>query len=61
MTWFWMVFAIVGFIYAVYMIGAKGLFEAGIYLIFPFVAGFLSYMRYFTRKRMEKEEAEKEK
>ena len=56
---FWMLMAVVSFIYAVYMIGAKGIIEAGIYLIFPFVAGMLSYMRYFTRKRIEKGEAEK--
>ncbi|MEZ4721567.1 MAG: hypothetical protein R2813_06775 [Flavobacteriales bacterium] len=51
---FWLVIAILSFVYAVYMIGKQGLSESIIYLIFPLVAGALFYMRYFMRKRFEK-------
>ena len=53
---FWLFIAIASFIYAVYTIGAQGLAEAGINLIMPVIAAALYYLRYYTRKRIEKEE-----
>jgi len=53
---FWLVAAILSFIYAVYMVGKAGLIDAGIYLVMPAIAATLFYLRYYTRKRIEKEE-----
>ncbi|MEX2597444.1 MAG: hypothetical protein WEC59_10995 [Salibacteraceae bacterium] len=53
---FWLIAAILSFVYAVYMIGKFGLIESGIYLVMPFIAVALYYLRYYTRKRIEKEE-----
>ncbi|MDB9708306.1 hypothetical protein OAB13_00255 [Salibacteraceae bacterium] len=52
---FWMIIAIVSFVYGVYSVGKFGLLEAGLYLLMPLIAGTLFYLRYYTRKRMEKE------
>ena len=51
----WLVIAIASFVYGVYMVGKEGLIDAGIYLVFPFIAATLFYLRYYTRKRIEKE------
>ena len=50
-----MIIAIVSFVYGVYSVGKFGLVEAGLYLLMPLIAGALFYLRYYTRKRMEKE------
>lgn len=53
---FWLIVAIVSFVYAVYMMGKiQDIGESVIYLLFPLVAGLLFYMRYYTRKRYERE------
>lgn len=52
---FWLVTAIISFLYAVYMIGKYGIAERGILLIMPVIAAALFYLRYFTRKRFERD------
>lgn len=51
---FWLIIAIVSFVYAVFKIGRDGLENSLILLVFPIVAAALFYMRYFMRKRFEK-------
>lgn len=51
---FWLVIAIVSFVYGVYMIGKFGIAEAGLYLLMPFIAGALYYLRYYARKRLDR-------
>lgn len=53
---FWLVAAILSFIYAVYTIGQSGLAQAGLNLVMPLIAGALYYLRRYTRKRFEKNE-----
>lgn len=53
---FWLVAAILSFGYAVYLIGKHGIAQEGINLIMPVIAAALYYLRYYTRKRIEKEE-----
>lgn len=55
---FWLVAAIVSFIYAVYKIGQSGLADAAVFLIVPMGAGALFSMRYFARKRLGKRDDE---
>jgi hypothetical protein len=50
---FWLLMAIVSFVYAVYMFGKRGLEDSMIYFLFPLVAAGLYYMRYFMRKKFE--------
>ncbi|GAB5538460.1 MAG: hypothetical protein Salg2KO_05630 [Salibacteraceae bacterium] len=55
---FWLAVAIVSLVFAVYKFGQVGyarLGEVAIYFLFPFLAGFLFYARYFIRKRAERE------
>jgi len=52
---FWLVIAIVSFVYGVYMIGKFGLVDAGLYLLMPLIAATLFYLRLYARRRMEKE------
>jgi hypothetical protein len=53
---FWLVIAIVSFIYGVYMVGKIGLAQGGMYLIMSFVAVALFYLRYYANKRYKKED-----
>lgn len=53
---FWLIAAILSFVYAVYTIGAYGLAQAGINLVMPVIAAALYYLRYWTRKRLERDE-----
>ncbi len=57
---FWMVIAIVSFVYGVYMIRKFGLADAGLYLIMPLIAGALYYLRSYARRRAERENDQKD-
>jgi hypothetical protein len=57
---FWMVIAIVSFVYGVYMVGKFGLADAGLYLLMPLIAGTLYYLRSYARKRAERENDQKD-
>jgi len=53
MEYFWMVAAILSFLYAIYLLGATSLEEAWVFFIMPLIAGFLFAMRRYMRKKMK--------
>ncbi|MEQ9186264.1 MAG: hypothetical protein RLP15_00910 [Cryomorphaceae bacterium] len=53
---FWLVVAIGTFIFAVYQLGKFGLASSGISFIMALVAASLFYLRYYMRKRHEREQ-----
>ena len=57
---FWLAVAVLTFIFAVYKIGQNGIMQEGINLIMPLIAAALYYLRYYTRKRIEQHQNNKE-
>jgi hypothetical protein len=56
---FWLLMAIVSFVYAVYKSGQAGNFaDTAIYFLFPLIAAVLFYLRYYVRKKAENESRE---
>lgn len=53
---FWLIVAIGTFIFAVYQLGKFGLASSGISFIMALVAASLFYLRYYMRKRHEREQ-----
>lgn len=51
---FWLAAAILSGMYAFYSLGKIGLEKTGILMALPFVALILFFLRFFTRKRLEK-------
>jgi hypothetical protein len=51
---FWLVVAVLTFIFGVYQMGKFGLSEAGISFIMALVAAGLFYLRYYARRRFER-------
>jgi hypothetical protein len=48
---FWLVMAILTFIFAVYKTGEIGISQSAIYFLFPFIGMTLFFMRYYVRKK----------
>lgn len=56
---FWLLMAIISFIYAVYKSGQTGNFaDTAILFLFPLIAAILFYLRYYVRKKAERESGE---
>lgn len=53
---FWLVVAILTFVFGVYKVGQVGLRNALMYLAFPALAAGMFYARYYARKRFEDKE-----